>query len=396
MSRSILILSYTDMAKDARVRRQVHELVLAGYTVSTGAGAPAMMENGTFTPIHLQPWDHLQLPVPLRKAKSFMIRLRNRAYRMAGDHVKGYWSRHRMMDLAALRDVPADLIIANDIDTLPLALALRGSGTKVLFDAHEYHPLQGEGNRRWMASYHARNTALCKTFMPQADHCFTVSPGIAERYAALTGTRPDVLTNAPAFQRQAPALHDQGPIHLVHHGIATRQRLTLDLVHLMDGLGPAYHMHFHLLTDQDPDYARAVLEACAQRSNISVHPPLAPDRICEAIREYDIGVHRLSAHNTNHQLALPNKFFEFIQARLAIAASPSPSMAEIIRADGLGAVAEDHSVEALAKAIRSLDRDRIAACKRQAHAVAFRHSAEGNMRLLRSTVARLTGLPHQF
>lgn len=391
MKKHVLILCYSDLSKDARVMRQVVELVKAGYTVSTAAHAPSGHETGSFTRIEHEERRHYGAPLPLRKALSLAIRVRHRILRSLNAQEIAYWSGFRKDSLKRLRPIHADLIIANDIDTLPLALALKEETTRVIFDAHEFSPLQGEGDREWMASFHARNTYLCKRYLPLADRCFTVSPEIADRYAELTGVRPALMTNAPSFVDQGPIINRNGPIELVHHGIATRQRQTHELLLMMDELGNGYRMHFYLLQGQDPEYAGRLLESCAERGNVVVHPPIPPSAVSTTITPFDIGVHRLPPHSTNHQLALPNKFFEFIQARLAVAVSPNPSMAKIIQEEGIGAVASDHSIEALTTAVRSLDREKINACKRRAHAIASRYSATGNMTLLRSTVAELIG-----
>jgi hypothetical protein len=396
MKKHVLVICYSDLAQDARVLRQIGELVRAGYVVSTAANTPSNLENGTFTRIHLEEYRHLGTPVPIRKFFSLAIRARNSSLRTLGAHACAYWTGFRKTSLRRLREVGADLIIANDIDTLPLALALKRPGTKVIFDAHEFSPLQGEGDRQWMASFHARNTYLCKRYMPMADHCFTVSPEIADRYLTLTSVKPSLLTNAPDFVDQLPVIHENGPVELVHHGIATRQRETHKLALMMDALGPGYRMHFHLLGTQDPEYVRMVLGICSERRNIVVHGPIAPTEISNTIAQYDIGVHRLPTHSTNHQLALPNKFFEFIQARLAVVISPSPSMAKIVHEEGIGAVASDHTIEGFILAIRTLDRDKINACKLRSHAIASTYSARGNMHLLRNVVMDLIGPSDPF
>lgn len=393
MVKNILVLCYSDLAADGRVLRQIRELVKAGYRVSAAAHAPSGLENGSFTPMYHEPQGHLRLPVIPRKAVSFLIRARNSALRALGRHDTAYWAPFRRASLQRLRKGAADLIIANDIDTLPLALALKRPGVKVLFDAHEYSPLQGEGDKTWMRSYHARNTYLCQRHMPLADHSFTVSPSIADLYMELTGVQPQLLTNAPMYRTDGPVTSTQGPIRLVHHGIATPQRRTHELIQMMDGLGNNYHLHLYLIFDRDPAYGQRIQALCKTRDNVSLAPPISPDQICEQIHQYDIGIHRLPPHSTNHRLALPNKFFEFIQARLAIVTSPSPSMAAIIDQEGLGAVAENHGIEALAEAIRSLDLPQINACKQHADQAASRYSAQGNMELLRTTVERLIGKP---
>lgn len=393
MGRNILILCYTDLAADARVLRQIHALVDAGYHVSTAALGRAGHENGTFIRIEHEARGHLHLPRLLRKAVSLCIRTRYRLLSMLGMHDAAYWTDFRKSARKKLRGVDADLIIANDIDTLPLALALRRPGTKVLFDAHEYAPLQGEGNAGWMRSYHARNTYLCKRYMPLADQVFTVSPGIVDLYLRLTGVRALLLTNAPAYQAESPIFNTQAPIRLVHHGIATLQRRTHELVGMMDLLGAAFHLQLYLVLDVEPEYGQRIRSMCAARSNVSLSPPIPPDGICAEIRQYDIGIHRLPPHSTNHRLALPNKFLEFIQARLAIVVTPTISMAAIVQKEGLGMVARDHSIEALAEAIATLDIGTVNNCKANAERVAHRYSAQGNMELLRRTVEELIGVP---
>ena len=48
---------------------------------------------------------------------------------------------------------------------------------------------------------------------------------------------------------------------------------------------------------------------------------------------------------------MPNKFFEYIQARIVPAIGPSPEMARIAREWDCGIVADDYTPEALAAAI---------------------------------------------
>ena len=75
-------------------------------------------------------------------------------------------------------------------------------------------------------------------------------------------------------------------------------------------------------------------------------------------------------------MALPNKFFEFIQARLAIAIVPSPEMARLTREFDCGVVAEDFSSLSLARALTGLTAQGIDWMKRGADRAARMHNAE--------------------
>jgi hypothetical protein len=57
---------------------------------------------------------------------------------------------------------------------------------------------------------------------------------------------------------------------------------------------------------------------------------------------------------------LPNKFFEFANAGLAVATGPAEEMSRISLEKGFGIVSQDFDPENLAEEIRRLDHDQIA------------------------------------
>ena len=64
----------------------------------------------------------------------------------------------------------------------------------------------------------------------------------------------------------------------------------------------------------------------------------------------------LNPSNFNEENSLPNKFFEFIQARLCIAISPIEEMKNILLENKLGIVSDNFSEEDLANKIKGLTR----------------------------------------
>ena len=73
------------------------------------------------------------------------------------------------------------------------------------------------------------------------------------------------------------------------------------------------------------------------------------------MNSYDIGLYILPPTNINNKYPLPNKLFEFIQSRLAVAIGPSPEMARIVKKYNLGVVSEEFTSQSLAKTIKSLE-----------------------------------------
>ena len=109
------------------------------------------------------------------------------------------------------------------------------------------------------------------------------------------------------------------------------------------------------------------------------------------LNSYDAGIYLLPPNNFNNRYSLPNKFFEFVQARLAIAIGPSPEMAAEVRRYDMGIVADDFTPVSFARAITGLDRQRIAHLKAQAdvaaRALCFERTAETLMAVIDRTMA---------
>ena len=75
-------------------------------------------------------------------------------------------------------------------------------------------------------------------------------------------------------------------------------------------------------------------------------------------------------------MALPNKLFEYIQARLAIAIGPSPEMAKVVREYDCGLVSSDFKPETLADCLNAIDREKIMHYKNNSDIAARKTSYE--------------------
>ena len=387
----ILIISFTDLRTDARVRRQV-EALRDMYKVATLATAPSGLENAGHFTMELQPF-HMRITfVPLRKIFSAVIHLRRSLLNtVLGWYDMEYWRPWRKRLLSQHGHLKPKLIIANDLDALPLALRLAKGRAKVLYDAHEYAPRQHDDDPLWVKEFQRSNEYICKRYMPLADACTTVAMNIAVAYEELTGVRPHVIDNAPAYEALAPTPTVGSIIKIVHHGIFNAKRRTKELVLLMDQLRAGHELHLFGPPPTDPSYAREIRSMIAERPNVYQHSAIAPEHIATTINQFDIGIHHLSGGSFNHRNALPNKFFDFIQARLAIIVGPNPEMASLVRAHDLGVVARDHSMEAFLEAIQQLTPERIMRHKRNSDACANIRNADHNAHTLRTIVARLIG-----
>jgi hypothetical protein len=92
-----------------------------------------------------------------------------------------------------------------------------------------------------------------------------------------------------------------------------------------------------------------------------------PSQIVSTLTDFDIGVHVPNPAVQNSRFALPNKFFEFIAAGLAVAIAPtSQEMVDLVMTHHIGIVAQGCEASDLANALNSLTFEDIAEMKRSA------------------------------
>src|SRR5699024_6195734 len=87
---------------------------------------------------------------------------------------------------------------------------------------------------------------------------------------------------------------------------------------------------------------------------ISIEDPVPFDRIVPTLASYDVGVYVCPPTNFNLRYSLPNKLFEFVQARLGVVSGPSEDMRFYVDEHGFGVVSRDFTVPAQVETLRQL------------------------------------------
>lgn len=299
-----------------------------------------------------------------------------------------YWNLPQVRHgLRALAGRQFDLLIANDVASLPLALELAG-GKPVLVDSHEYSPREFEDRRIWQLLFAPYSEALCARYLPRAAVMTTVCQRIADEYQRVYGVASKVVYNAPSAQGLQPSPVLPGRVRLVHHGAAIRSRHLGLMIEMMLYLDERFVLDI-MIVETDPAYMAELRTLAAGDSRIKFVEPVALESICQRINEYDVGLFLLPPVNFNYRYALPNKFFEFVQARLAIAVGPSAEMASLVNQYSLGVVADSFAPEAMATALVGLTDESIATYKLAADRAARDLNFEAAGRVWQNEIRRL-------
>jgi hypothetical protein len=369
--KKVLILSYTHLDSDPRIRRQIEALSVV-YDVYTSGLSAVSDKSVPFEKIYWVP--QFSLMRKIKRAAQYYFR----------SYDGFYWDAVRLELRSKLNDLQPDVIIANDIHTLPLALSLK-STYGVLFDAHEFHPEEFTDQLKWKLFDKPYLSYLCRKYIPQAKEFTTVSNGIAERYHSFCGRKPSIVTNASKYQDLQPSELQKGVIRIIHHGAALRSRNLEEMIDTARILGEGYTLDM-MLTKADADYYKEINAKAKHISNVRFIDAVPFDNICSVLNKYDIGLFLLPPSNVNYLHALPNKIFEFVQARLCIAVSPSPEMSQVVKEYDLGIISADFTSGSMATAIKKLSPEKVRHYKEQAHIHAKELSAERNFEKIRSLV----------
>lgn len=372
--KKVLIISFSPITRDPRVMRQIKLLENIYDLTVVGYGAKPEMRC-RFLPVSRR---------PLSRAKKLLWG----SALVLGANETYYWSQSHVREAYdALRSEEPDLIIANDLSALPLALRL-ANGRPVMYDAHEYAPDEFADSLHWRVTLGRYNWALCTKYLAQASSMLTVSDGLATEYRRNFGVNPTVLYNAPVRQYLSAKRVVSGEVKMIHHGIASSARKLENTIEVMNNLDSRFSLDL-MLVPEEGRYLSYLKEIAKSNCRIRFVNPVEMPRICESINGYDIGLFLLRPDNINYKHALPNKFFEFIQARLAVAIGPSPEMAGLVQRHGCGVISDTFEPKDLAKRLSSLDDSAIMAMKhgsdRAANLLCFEASSEA----FKSTISAL-------
>ncbi len=337
----------------------------------------------------------LRGPVNLiRKIVNFTKRLKNYFVRTMALKTKNYeplvWANlgraQKLQSELAEKDFA--LIITHDITLMPLACGVKNGTAKILLDAREYYPKNFDDDRHWRQTIKPFNVYLCKEYLRHCDKIITVSDGLAQEYAREYQVYPEVIMSLPTYRDLLPVQVKGDAIKIIHHGYAGFSRKTELMVEMMDYIDERYSLDLMLLVGKDK-YWDKVVSMVNKRKNVRLIPPVPMDQIVPVTNQYDIGLFLCPPSNFNLTYTLPNKFFEFIQARLAVAIGPNIEMNKIVKAYDCGIVSSDFTPPTLAKELNRLTSEKIMYYKGQSHKAAMELNADTNRRRIHEIVGEL-------
>jgi hypothetical protein len=256
-----------------------------------------------------------------------------------------------------------DLIHGNDFDGLPVAVRAASKmekKPKVIFDAHEYSLDQGseDGLMRWLMRPYRE--FILRKYHAGTDESLNVSEDRVELYKRHFDWDFKIILNAPDYIECDFKPVDPQHINLVHHGGAHSGRFLEDFIDMVPMLDSRFFLNF-VLVSFSASYT-AYIKKKAQKiapNRVIFWDPLPPSQLVRGISKFDIGLPAMRATSLNNLYGIPNKFYEYLNAGLAMAISPLPTMQKLIEENELGIVAAGQSPQEMGAALNTLTADKI-------------------------------------
>ncbi|MEI7779652.1 MAG: glycosyltransferase family 4 protein [Actinomycetes bacterium] len=244
-----------------------------------------------------------------------------------------------------------DIIQCHDLDGLAAAaiahqrLNQAGKHVRLVYDAHENWA--GLPDIDWVPRVHGSLLGLEKEFIRQADLVITVSDEIAttlrQRYDLKSV--PLVLLNTPSVTggaksgknlRTEAGVSDSDAV-MVYSGSISHARRIPDLIQALPFVP---QLHLVVVAVPFPHKLQPEFEELAETLGVAdrlhIVAPVASNQVVDYLSGATFGVHPLLSGAPNHEMALPNKLFEYLHAGIPVVVSDCRTMSEFVRAKGIG------------------------------------------------------------
>ena len=242
-----------------------------------------------------------------------------------------------------------NLVLANDLDSLvgaSLASVLKHK--PLVYDSHEYFTelpeLVGRRFKRrvWLAAE--------RLFVPRAVAAYTVCQSLADIYTVKYNLQFSVVRNVP----YALPKNDNTPVCkiIMYQGALNVGRGIEMMIAAMQYL-PDYELWIAGSGGVENDL-RQLADEQKSGGKIVFLGRLAPDELRQRTQQAAVGLSIEEDLGQNYHYALPNKLFDYIQARVPVVVSHLPEMQRIVDDYRVGEVLTERTPSGLAVLIQKV------------------------------------------
>lgn len=368
-----------DFAMEPRIKAEIAALAPLRRTVGFG-------ENGT---LELDRFVRASCPARWKRLVARLSGCIVPQLRMAIE------MRHRPSPYRHIAKGSFEFAIAHHISD---ALAAIESAVPFLFHSHEYLPRQYDSSLLFrLSESRYRRVALQRIFR-HAVATIVEGQRVAELYSEEFGVPIDrfiVMPSMPVFRAhvdRVPQVRHDGAVRMIHHGYISPVRGIEGLLEVRASLGDRYSLT--LMGPGDPAYLAKLRRHPLACKMVEFRDAVPPARVVEEISVYDIGLVAFFVPHFHCRItAVPNKFWDCLQARVPPVVLPESAMADIVRSSGCGWVARGNSLDDYASSIAALTDSDVALARTCCENTAWIHSRDSWLPALGAQLINSTQRP---
>ncbi len=246
----------------------------------------------------------------------------------------------------------ADVLLANDLDTLPANfLASKIKGKPLVYDSHEYFTEVPELINRPRVQKIWRQ--LEQKMVPNIQYAYTVCTSIAQIYSEKYGTNFKVVRNIPfARSVSAKTKKENNRKIVLYQGAVNVGRGLEQVIRAMQFVN-----HAKLVIAGDGDIKTQLEELVKNKKledKVEFTGQLSIEELAKITPQADLGLSVEEDLGLNYRFALPNKLFDYIQALVPVLVTNLPEMAAIVNEYKIGEITSSMEPKALAKTINKI------------------------------------------
>jgi len=254
----------------------------------------------------------------------------------------------------------SDILLSNDLDTLPANYCVsRMKRKELVYDSHEYYTETPElVNRQFVQNIWKR---IEKHILPKLKHVYTVNESIAGLFMDKYKIPVKVIRNMPTKQeykilktKEELGLPMDKKIILLQGAGINIQRGTEEMVAAMKYIDAV----FVIIGGGD------VLELLKQQvkdmdltDKVIFIPKIPFKELFQYTIHADIAVTLDKDTNINYRFSLPNKLFDYIQARVPVLASDLVEIRKVIEEYDVGMILQSHDPKDIAAMAEKMLKD---------------------------------------
>ncbi len=261
-----------------------------------------------------------------------------------------------------------DIIVANDLDTLPAChLVAKIKGKKLIVDLHElFTEVPEVVNRKRVQKFWA---GIEEYFLPKNKRIITVCKSIADYYEDKYDKAVAVVRNIPLEKvlYQTPEKSEDQFI-ILYQGAINIGRGIETMVDMMSYLPEQYSLWIIGSGDISTDIQHQISSRKLDK-RIKMFGRKDPSELKKITPQAHLGLSLEENLGLNYYFALPNKLFDYLHADVPMLVSPFPEMSAIVNQYNVGYIRQSSSAKGLALEIESIAKNKdlykqkIEACK---------------------------------